>query len=615
MKVISLARVSGRFLVILPAVAVGSLLRAQDVAASDLTLDRYVVSASRSPQEPSYVSSSVTSLSLPELATAQIPDLRTALATVPGVGVINTGGAGGQSSVFLRGANSYQTLFIVDGVRINDRAAAYYNFLAGADLGGIDRIEVLRGPQSTLYGSSAMGGVILIDTAHGSGPLRGAMSGEVGTFDTWSAALAAQGGVRNLGYSAAVSRIETANDLPANDYRNWAYSARVEGAPTDALLVGATFRGQGGDYEDVGSRVYPSTARVETDAALATVYAQARVGETLTSRLTLAQHRRDYTYTTFGPWGAVSSTENRRAILDWQTTWHAANALEVVGGLNFERSRYLIDDAKTTDNVGAGFLSATIKPTASVVITGGLRYDDFDSAGDAVTWRTGLTWRPAHGTKLRATYGTGFGAPGTDDRYGVPQWGQLANPDLKPEKSRGWDVGIDQELLNGRTTVTLTYFQNKFRDLFEWEYLDYVTYEGHIVNRSRATTAGIELATTARLTDAVKTRLAYTYLEADNDGDHTRLIRRPRHAFDGDLQFQATKAWLVGAGLHLVADRIDGGVAMEDYTTVRLFSSFALRENVRLKLRVENALNEHYEETFGYPALPIAVYGGAEWRF
>ncbi|MCX6945460.1 MAG: TonB-dependent receptor plug domain-containing protein, partial [Opitutales bacterium] len=167
----SLSRLAGWSLVLGAGAVLCAVTRAQTTPAAPvgdpLPLGQFVVSASRTPQDPKFVASSVTTLALADLAAAQVTDLRTALSAQAGVGVVSSGAVGGQTSVFLRGSNSYQTLFIVDGVRMNDRAALYSNFLGGADLAGLGRIEVLRGPQSTLYGSSAMGGVIVLDTARG----------------------------------------------------------------------------------------------------------------------------------------------------------------------------------------------------------------------------------------------------------------------------------------------------------------------------------------------------------------------------------------------------------------------------------------------------------------
>ena len=609
MKNFTLSRVAGWSLLASACVATPLATRAQ---APVTQLDAYVVSATRTPQDPKLSSSSLTLVPLADLQAEQTVDLRTALAQTPGVFVASSGATGGQSSIFLRGANSDQTLFIVDGVRMNDRSTAYLNFLSGADLAGLERVEVLRGPQSTLYGSSALGGVILLETARGCGTPTGVAEATAGSFSTYGGAISGKGGNNSLGYSGSLARTTTANDRPNNDYKQWSYSTRLESLVAPAWLLGVTLRGQQGDYEEPGSRLFASAGKVDADNHLVTTYGQWRPDADFTSRLTVAWHQRQYSFA--GAYG-LSRSQNTRDIADWQNTWIAAPQLEVVAGANAEQSRYTIDSASTDDHSRAAYLSTTVKPFKVLVLTGGLRYDNYASAGGATTGRAGVAWLPADGTKLRATYGTGFEAPGSDDRYGVPQWGQLPSPGLRPEKSRGWDAGIDQTLADGHVMVSATYFHNRFRDLFDYAITDFTTFQGRIVNRSRATTQGAELAADIRMGQVAGVRASYTYLDAHDNLSGARLLRRPRHAGDLDAHAQATKAWLVGAGLHVVAGRIDSGGPLASWTTARLYTSYAVTAGLRLKLRVENALNKAYEEVLGYPALPRGVFGSVEWRF
>lgn len=601
-------------------IALGGLILAARTAAQDepvaqiaaLRLDRYVVSASRTPQDARYTPSSVTVVPLEDLAAAQVTTLQAALAEQPGVVLYNNGGVGSQSTILLRGANAHQTLFVVDGVRMNDRSASFQNFLGGADLGGIDRIEVLRGPQSTLYGSSAMGGVILVDTTRGEGPLAGTLTGAAGSFDSYGAGATVKGAQGPVGYSASISHYETENDRADNAFDLWSSSSRLDYTATPALLVGATFRRQDSTYHEPGSRLYLWPGTVDFTNYLATAYGEVKVGEQLTSRLTLAAHVRDYLFTdAFG----LSPQRNVRKILDWQNAWEASSRAQLVAGLNLEQSRYTVSGTPSSDHVAAGYVSATVRPTDTVTLTGGVRHDDFRSVGGATTGRLGAAWRMAAATKLRATYGTGFAAPGSDDVYGVPSYNQLPNPALLPEKSRGWDAGVDQELFDGAVTVGATYFKNKFENLFEYDTVDYTTFAGRTVNRARATTDGAELALSAKLAGGVKVRGSYTYLEAVNDVTGERLARRPRHMGDLEVTWTPTKAWLLGAGVHVVASRLNGTTPIEDYTVARVFASYQVRRDLSLKARVENALDEHYEEVLGYPTLPRAVYGSVEWRF
>jgi vitamin B12 transporter len=613
----SLAHLSRRFFILIAPCAALAFARAQSTSApmaqvAALSLDKFVVSASRTPQDPRYTASAVSIVPLEQVKLAQLPTLGSVLAQEPGAIVYNNGGFGSLGTVLMRGANAHQTLFIVDGVRMNDRSSTFQNFLGGADLAGIDRIEVLRGPQSTLYGSSAMGGVVLIDTERGAGPTSGSVSATAGSFETYGAGASAKGAHGALSFSGSASYFETDNDRPQNGYERTAYSARLDYNATAALVVGATFRGQDSEYNEPGSRLFPYPGLVEFSNYLTSVYGEVKLGEAFTSRLTLGSHVRDYVFNdAFGSY----PLKNVREILDWQNTWDATDRVQVVAGANFENSRFTVSGTRSTDRVAAGYVSTTVRVLDSLVLTGGFRHDDFKSVGGATTGRGGFAWLPVRGTKVRATFGTGFAAPGSDDVYGVPSYNQLPSPGLRPEKSRGWDFGIDQEFADGKATASVTYFRNEFRNLFEYETVDFTTYAGRTVNRAKASSEGVEFALTAQIGERITTRGSYTYLEAHNDISGARLIRRPRHTGDLEVTAQATPQWILGAGAHLVFDRLDSAGPIENYTSARLFTSYAIRSDLILKLRAENALDEAYEEVFGYPALSRGIFGSVEWRF
>jgi vitamin B12 transporter len=613
----SLSRLAGRSLIVPALLAPVSLLAqlsAPDTAGQQqpVALDRLVVSATRSPQDLNSVPSSVTPVSVADLAVEQVGDLRTALAQQPGVNVTTNGAFGGLSYVSIRGASNYETLLVIDGVRMNDRSADYGNFLGGADLANVARLEVLRGPQSTLYGSSAMGGVVLIDSVEGEGPASGEVSVEGGSFNTWGAAAAASGSINGFSYSGSVGHFSTANDRDDNGLREWSFATRLAYRVNANFEVGATFRGLDGQYEEPGSTAFVSPGAVNSQNYLATVFGEARVSDAFTSKLTIGLHHRLYDFlSSFGE----SPLRNIRHVLDWQNTWEVSRQLELIAGTNFENSRYTVDGARTTDRLGAGYVSATVRPVKEVTVMAGLRYDDYKSVGSATTYRVGVAWNPAPETKVHSTFGTSFAAPGSDDRYGVPSFGQLPNPDLKPEKARGWDIGVSEDLAGGKATADVTYFHNHYRNLFQWQYVDFETFTGMTVNVASATTDGVEAALTYNLDSQWKFRGAYTYLNANDDAAGTRLARHPRHVLDSELVYQPNVVWNVGAGLHWVADQVDGSGEFPDYTTVRVFASYAPRQDWLLKVRLENALDRHYEETRGYPALPFGAFGSVEWKF
>jgi vitamin B12 transporter len=623
-------RFRGRFSVICGAVSCLAGAHAQTIPAippgaearAAVQLSPYVVSATRVPTDPRATPSVVTVVNPQALALAQTPDLAAALARVPGLSVARTGAVGGPTSIFIRGASSEHTLWLVDGIRMNTGDADYTNFLGAADYAGVGRLEVLRGAQSTLYGSSALGGVILVDTATGSGPASGTVSATAGSFGTVGGGATVQGGTAGTGYSASLSTLSTQNDRAYNDFSSVAYSSRVETRLTPTVLAGVTVRGLQSSAEAPGSVVSKFSGDTETKQHLATFYLQVSPVEAFRTRLTYGWVQREYTYDPFAPpVGDPTDTDfygrNTRNVLDWQNTWEAAEWLSVVAGLNVETERITSVTPSAVNRFDndsqAGYLSANLRPVENLNVLAGVRRDDFDRFGGATTWRTGASYYITDtSTKVRANYGTGFNAPRPVYVLGGPSY--TANPSLRPEESEGWDAGIDQELVPGKATLGVTYFSNTFTNLFIYDF----TVPG-ILNIGRASARGVETALRLTPSPTVTFDLAYTYLDATNDVRGVPLVRRPRHVLDAEAGWQATPLWRVGSGVRFAARRFDGTankpVRVEDYTTVRLFTQYQFPRGVLAKLRVENLLDERYAEIRNYPSLPRAVYGSVEWRF
>jgi vitamin B12 transporter len=581
------------------------------MADGETAIDSIVVSASRTPLDIDRTASDVSVISIEDAAVQQIDDLKTALGQQPGVTVVTTGAVGGETYVFVRGAYPHHTLLIVDGVRMNDRAANYNAFMSYADLGGINRIEVLRGPQSPMYGSAAIGGVVLMNTMRGSDELHGNVKLSSGSFDTYAVSGALSGEQDAFDYSFAASGYRTANDWPGNEFDSSSYAAHLGTTAAAGLRFGATFRGQQGEYAALGSRMRPEKGVATTSNQLATLYASWESAEMIDSRVVVGLHRREYLWRGDSP----SAQLNERLIVDWQTAWRHGEVVEVVAGVNQERSDYEVNGFQTREEITAAFISGVVAVTDEVTLNAGIRYDDFASVGDALTWRTGVAWNALAYTKLRATFGTGFAAPGSADRYGVPAWGQLPNPGLLPEVSRGWDVGIDHALAGERLSLTVTYFENRFERLIDWVELDPITREGMFVNRGRALTQGYELGAAVRMAPAWQARLGYTYLESSETSSGERLSWRPRHSLDLSSWFELSPNWLIGFGVRGVWDRVHEVGPIRDYTVVRLFSSWKVSDQLSIRARVENLFDATYEEVYGYRSLPRGVHGSVEWKF
>jgi vitamin B12 transporter len=587
-----------------------------------MLLDRIIVSASRSPQAARYTPSSVTAHDLSYLGSAQVLSLEEVLDRTPGISLVSLGGRGSQASVYIRGSEIDHVLFFVDGVRMNSAQAGYAGFLGGADLNGLERIEILRGPQSTLYGSSAIGGVILLETAStatsSDTQARGVAQARAGSFDTFGASIAARASAGPVRSSVSLGYEETDNFRPGNAFKALSYSTRLEANLASQLLLGATLRGQDVAYDEVGSLSFPGNGRADNLNHLATVYSQWTPTATFASRLTGGWHQNEFTWTdkTYGP-SSNFYTRNTREILDWQNTWDASSRLRIIGGVNAETATYSSGGKDLKDRLRSAYLSTSVRPTKSLTVEGGVRTDDYDLTERADTWRSGASYRiDKSGTKLRATYGTGFKAPTVVNRFGSPPF-YGASPLIGPEKSKGWDAGFDQEVFGEKLVASVTYFQNRFRDLILSTY-DFSSGKYIANNVRRARSEGVELGITAKPTEPLTLRAAYTYTSALDLSavKTTRLPRRPRHITDLDAEYQATRAWLIGVGVHFEADRVlSTTVRLEDFTTTRLYTSYTLNDAVSLKFRIENVLDETYAEVAGYPSAPRAVYTSIDWKF
>jgi vitamin B12 transporter len=418
-------------------------------------------------------------------------------------------------------------------------------------------------------------------------------------------------------FSASLSRETTANERPDNEFQGWSASARVEGSPAPWALVGATVRTQRTVYEEPGAlpenNPYPDPGTVLSENTLATVYGQIEGGG-FTSRLTGALQRREYDWTDDT---GTYPNDNDRRILEWQNNlWLFDKTAELIAGGETEASEYLISGSEISDSLEAGYLSALLRPMNTLELTAGIRRDDYRSAGAADTGRVGAAWQVVPGTTLRANWGTGFTAPSSLDRYGFIGYGQPPNPDIRPEHSRGGDVGIEQALDGDRLVLTLAAFDIRYTDLFSYDPNTFET-----INVDRAETRGGEFSAVVRPARSVTFRLGYTYLDAWDLDTGARLVLRPRNSGSAGLDWQPSSAWILGAGVYASSSRLDndqvtgGETTLPGYEVARVFASWRATSRLTLKARLENAFNRAYQETFGYPALPRGIFGGAEWSF
>ncbi len=586
-------------------------------------LEPFITTGTRTPTAASTLGTLVDQITAAELARQQRSTLAEALGGLSGTPLFASGANGALSSLFMRGANSNQTLFLVDGIRLNDPNTDYQVFLGGACVGACDSLEVAHGPQSTLYGGEAVGGVISLRAQRGAGAGRASAAIEAGRFGTVQGALAAQGANGATSYNFAATGGRTENDRVNNAFESSTTTLRLDHTLNGLTSIGGTVRWFHGAYGDPGDR-YTNDPDNETreENVLATAFADVKLADAWTAHAVLGGQDRRFVAESprVGRATAFTVVKNRRAVLDAQTTFAGFERNRITAGFTGETNHTRntgFGDINKKQALFAVFAQDEFSPAEDVFLTAGLRSDDFDTFGRATTGRATAAWLVAQRSlKFRASYGTAFRSPSFLDLYGKSAF-YVGNPNLNPEKARGWDAGVDYYLPAKRGTLSATWFQTDYTNLIVF---DFNRSPSTVVNIESARTHGLELSAKTTLPGAIETRLSYTFLEADNLSQNKRLLRRPRHSGSVDAWHDFGNV-SVGAGMNFAAQREDVDaksfrtIDQEDYTVARVYTAWRVTARLALKARVENLLNERYEPVNGYPGLGCGAFAGAEWKF
>jgi vitamin B12 transporter len=606
-------------------------------AADAEDLQQIVVTATRVPTPVLEVASSITVVTAADIEARQERTFTDVLKDIPGLNVVQTGGPGGVTSVFMRGTNSNHTKVLLDGIDISDPSNSTGAFDFGQLLTqDIARVEVLRGPQSGLYGSDAIGGVINIITKSGSGPAKVTGALEGGSFDTFNQAGTLSGSADAFSYSASVAHYH-AGSVPVtpldllqpgearnNDYDdNLTFSTKLGLALTQSFDLGLVARytdvhlhTTGEDYSfDPPYLGYP--APEQTTAATTEYFTRltahlASFDGALDQTLGLAySHLRTSTVEPGTP-AALNTGERRKA--DWQGNVKLAPTETLVLGAEYERDE--IEQPLEADvHVTSGYAELQSQVGEHWFSALNVRYDDNSRFGSKVTYRFAPAWLISDSdTKLRASIGTGFKAPTLSELYqNFPPY-FFANPDLKPESSTGWDAGFEQGFAQHTVRTGVTYFYNRIRDLITTDATG-TTY----ANVGRATTDGIESFIAWQPLKALTLRADYTYTEATDDVLQQELLRRPKHKGNFITEWHPSDPWLVSLDVLWVGSWIDGNrdfsvprLDAPGYTTVNLASSYDLTPHLTLFARIDNLFDRHYENPVGFLQPSLGAFAGVK---
>ena len=617
------------------------------------SLQGLVVTANRQAEPEWAAAAHTTILDGAELERAGIEYVADALRQVAGLAVARNGSFGAFTSPFLRGGESDYVQVLVDGVRVNQPGGAFD--FASLTTDNVERIEIVRGPASALYGSDAVSGVIQIFTRRGSGRPRGSLSFQGGSFGTrrWQGGLS--GGSRSLSYAFSLGRNETDGILDFNnDYRQTTVTGRVQGLldeDTDAS-VSVRYEDRRFHYPTDGSgNLVDENANSFGDALSVNIDGGRRWTDVFETRFGVNVHESDSgtddapdsPADTLGFHGFKSLADLRRTTLSGRAIWRPGEGTSIATGYEIEQqsvrdfSQSLSQWGPSSDNSGndrgnQAFYAQLSEFRGQAALNAGLRIEDNERFGAAMTWRAGAAWRAASaGTRVRASAGTGIKEPSFYDTYATGF--ATGNRELEPEESTSFEAGIDQEL-GSAARLSLTGFSQSYRNLIQYTFSPPERGGLNYHNVAKARSCGLEAE--ASLT-ANRVRLAgsYTYLDTkveDSGFDEgpsaafvegEPLLRRPRYTVGASAFVRVAAGIGVDARVRRTGESSDrdfsaypaNPVTLPAYTLVDLAASFEVgadrgRPGIAVTLRAENLLGESYQEVWGLAAPGRAFYVG-----
>ena len=594
------------------------------------------------------VTSSVTVINRQQLEQQQPRTAPDALSTVPGLNVVQTGGPGGATSIFLRGTNSNHAKFIIDGMDVSDASLINRAFDLGQMLtGDVERIEVLRGPQSGLYGADAIGGVVSVITKKGEGPPKWSFTTEGGSFSTFNQGASFGGSGANYNYQFNVDHFHTGSVpvtplelLPpgqgrTNDYYdNKTYSTKLGWNASEYLTLNYVARYIDAKLRFTGDNfnIFPAVpAAIQSEQVVHKFFTRGEaVLDPFDGRFVSYfginwNDNWNFFFDPFGFAGPVTKTRGDRIRYDYRGDLKLAPNATVIFGASDETESFRQGALNKSANLKGAFveLQADYQKTFFLVANG--RIDDDEFFGSHPTYRIApgviVPWTD---TKFKASYGTGFKAPTLVQRFQDFPPTFFANPNLRPETSTGYDFGFEQPLWDKRALVGATWFNNKLTDLIDFGPTgEFIIINGFPVpisssfNIGRARTEGVEAFGAVNVTDRIKLRADFTYTRAIDSDTGLDLLRRPRRKWSLQALWNPIDPLTLSATLVHVGDWLDASrdgltrnLTAPGYTVVNVAANYQVNPNLKTFARIDNLFNEHYQNPTGFLRPGIGIYGG-----
>ena len=614
-------------------------------------LEPIVVTATRLETPIDRLPVSVSVIEGEEIERQQIKDAFEILRDVPGFTIVQSGSRGGATSLFVRGGESDFNQVLIDGVRVNEPGGAFD--FSDLTTDGLDHIEIVRGPQSALYGSDAVTSVVQLFTRRGDGPLSARLGFAGGEFETYEGGGGISGGTERYGYSIDVGRIDTDGILDINNrYGNTSVASRFDLSPIETLDLTTTVRYNDSRFETpsqiAGDRFPPLDPNQVSERKRLVVGPRAVWDPFPWWRhaLQLGYYHDDFAFDDPADagvdFGSVrNDTTQERLSADYNSSFFLPSLAGItptvtLGGYgeteSFEQDSLLLfpgfslsERADETRNAGAFYSQVILDWQERVTLIAGFRLDQASTYGTEVNPRVGLSYRlPGTETKLRTSYGTGIKNPTFFENFGRTEIGR-GDEDLGPERSESWEVGFDQPLAVGdyRAEVSATYFSSDFEDLIS--FIPQIDPNAvAFFNIQEAESQGVEVGLRIETPIGIGFGGSYTFLdtevlEAGPSGgtlfvEGEPLLRRPRHSGAFTVDYTAGR-WTASFNLTVKGDSIDldfnadpGGrrVSLDGFAKADIAVAYRLiekqlgMESLSITAKGQNVFDDDYEEVFGF---------------
>lgn len=583
---------------------------------ADHELDDIVVTASRINEPLQETTGSNIVIKAEDIQKRNIRFVTDILRTLPELNVVQNGGTGMAASILLRGGNSSHTLVMIDGVKVNSTTTGSFDF-SGLTSEDIERIEIIKGPQSTLYGSEAMAGVVNIITKKGSKGYKISGFFEAGSHGHWNPALTLSGGSDKINYRISGSYLSTDGISTAKEgtekdgYRNAKISGKVELKPAERValeLSGYHYydRSELDAFSTSTKKGYDDLNYIQFGhhhmlaAALKTNFIDEWEQKITfsTSRDTFRGRDPD---TFFNNYDIIT----RRNALDWQHNIFPAEFYALTFGAEYRKDKgENLDNFMNSVANKAFYLNNKLKLfNDALVLNAGFRYDKHDTAGSKLTYRVGSIYNiKSADLRIKGSYATGFRAPSCNELF-YPFYGSL---DLKPEENRGWEIGAEKDLFNNKLNLSFTWFSQKYRNLIQTDPFTWLA-----ANIASAEIKGIEASARFSINQKTGIRASYAYLDTEDKTTGQRLTRRPKDRASLSLDYTGAKFsgvvdWIIVGSCYDSSVKRD----LSAYSIVNLSSSWQLSKEASLFVKVQNLFDKFYEEAGSFGTYGLTVYSG-----